>query len=116
MEKSVAISVFEVVGGPLGVASEDGAKVHRRLAAALRAERNVKLSFRDVTILTFAFLHAAIGHRYGTFCEGAIRKFLRVRDMKHDDRALLKQVVETAKQYFKDPDKFNRVLKQAMHD
>jgi len=116
MERSVTISVFEVVGGPLGVASGDGAKVHRRLAAALKAERNVTLSFRDVTTLTFAFLNAAIGQLYGKFSEEKIRKFLHVRDMERDDRALLQRVVKTAKQYFEDPDEFNRVIKQAMDE
>lgn len=116
MEKGVDISVYGVVGSPLCVASDDGQKVHRRLAAALKEESHVTLSFLNVTILTSAFLNAAIGQLYGKFSEEKIRTLLKVRDMENDDLALLKRVVETAKQYFKDPDKFNRALKRAMHD
>jgi hypothetical protein len=36
--------------------------------------------------------------------------------MQPDDLALLKRVVETAKQYFKDPKRFNKAVKEAIED
>ena len=69
MEKSIKISIFEVVGSPLCVASGDGQKVYARLAAAIREKRSVALSFRNVGTLTSAFLNTAIGQLYGEFSE-----------------------------------------------
>ena len=40
------ISIFEVVGGPLCVASSDGQKVYDRLTAALKTDLRVTLSFQ----------------------------------------------------------------------
>ena len=103
MPENIQVSMFEVVGGPLCVASNDGQKIYDRIAAALKADRQVELSFHKVTTLTAAFLNAAIGQLYGTFSEEQIRSRLKVKDVESDDLALLKRVVDNAKLYFKDP-------------
>ena len=116
MNKDVAISVFEVVGSPLCVASSDGQKLHDRVAAALKQGCRVSLSFRNVSALTSAFLNAAAGQLYGAFDEQRIRALLKVEDMEVDDVALLKRVVETAKRYFQDPERFNDIVRGVLED
>ena len=116
MNKNLVLSIFEIVGSPLCVASSDGQKVCDRIEAALKEGQNVVLSFHNITTLTSAFLNAAIGQLYGTFSEEEIRSLLNVQDMQQDDIALLKRVVETAKQYFKDPQKFDRAVRETMGD
>ena len=116
MSEDIRISMFEVVGGPLCIASSDGQKVYDRLAAALKADRPVVLSFHKVTTLTAAFLNAAIGQLYGTFSEEQIRSLLKVGNVESDDLALLKRVVDTAKLYFKDPQRFDQVLQEKLED
>ena len=116
MKKDTKISVFEVVGSPLCVASNDGQKVYNRLAAAIQDGRSVALSFHNVTTLTSAFLNAAIGQLYGKFSEEQIRSSLGLKDMEPDDLMLLKRVVDTAKQYFKDPRRFDEAIRETMED
>ena len=116
MAKSFPISIFEVVGSPLCVASGDGQKVYDRLSAAFRQDRPVSLSFRNVSTLTSAFLNAAVGQLYGQFDEGQIRRLLKVEDMEPDDVALLKRVVDTAKQYFRDPQRFEQAAQEVLGD
>jgi hypothetical protein len=114
MNEILELSIFETVGSPLCVASGDGQKVHDRIKTALAEGRNVVLSFRNVTTLTSAFLNAAIGQLYGEFTEEQIRSLLKVQDMQQDDIALLKRVVGTAKQYFKDPEQFDKAVCETM--
>ena len=116
MPEDIQVSIFEVVGGPLCVASSDGQKVYDRLAAALKADRHVSLSFHKVTTLTAAFLNAAIGQLYGTFSEEKIRSRLKVENVESDDLALLKRVVDNAKRYFKDPQRFDQVVRETLED
>jgi hypothetical protein len=116
MNDDLDLSIYEIVGSPLCVASEDGQKVYDRIAVALSEERTVTVSFRNVTSLTSAFLNAAIGQLYGSFSEDEIRAKVRVQDMEADDRALLKRVVDTAKEYFKDPRRFDQVVEEVMGD
>src|SRR5580698_2275316 len=104
--------INEIVGSHLGVASEDGQKVHDQIAKALREDRPVELSFLNIDGLTSAFLNSAIGQLYGEFPTEEIRKNLSVTEMRKDDITLLKRVVDTAKEYFKDPKRFDQARKQ----
>lgn len=116
MKKDAIVSIFEVVGSPLCVSSSDGQKVFERLAAAIKEGGKVVLSFYNVSTLTSAFLNAAIGQLYGEFSEEQIRSLLKVQDIQSDDLALLKRVVETAKQYFKDPQQFDQAVRETLGD
>ena len=116
MSTDIRISLFEVVGSPFCVASSDGQKIYDLLTAALKVDRGIALSFRNVTALTAAFLNAAIGQLYGIFSEEQIRSRLKVVDVDPDDLALLKRAVDNAKLYFKDPQRFNRVIQEIMED
>ena len=116
MSEEIKISIFEVVGSHLCVASSDGQKVYDRLDTVLKTNRNVVLSFYNVTTLTSAFLNAAIGQLYGKFEEDQIRSLLKVEDVEQDDLALLKRVVNNAKQYFKDPERFKQAFRDVLGD
>jgi hypothetical protein len=116
MKKNIALNVFEIVGSSLCVASDDGQRVFDRIASALKEKKNVTVSFLNISSLTSAFLNAAIGQLYGSFSEGQIRAQLKVKDMQPDDLALLKRVVDTAKEYFKDPKRFDRAFQEALGD
>jgi uncharacterized protein DUF4325 len=116
MNKSLVLSIFEIVGSPLCVASSDGQKVYDRLAVILKEGRSVTISFLNITTLTSAFLNSAVGQLYGTFREEQIRSSLNVQDIQSDDLALLKRVVETAKQYFKNPKKFDQAVRETLGD
>jgi len=106
MIEQVNIRVFEVVGSALCVASDDGQKVHDQIAAALRSGRKVELSFLNIDGLTSAFLNAALGQLYGEFSEEQIRANLSVVNAAQDDLLLIKRVVDRAKEYFRDPERF----------
>jgi hypothetical protein len=114
MPEPVIIRVFDIVGTPLCVSSADGQFVFDKLAPLLREGRQVILSFAQVETLISAFLNTAIGQLYGDheLSEAKIRELLSVRDMAPEDVVLLKRVVENAKAYFRDPERFKRVTGQ----
>jgi hypothetical protein len=114
MADELKINVLEIVGNPLCVASDDGQKVCDAIAKALKEKRGVEVSFHNVKSLTSAFLNAAIGQLYGMFTPETIRGLVRVADMEKDDLGLLKRVVDTAKEYFKDPKRFQRAVNDVM--
>ena len=116
MSEGIRISLFEVVGNSFCVASDHGQKIHDRLDAALKANQEVILSFHNVTALTAAFLNTAIGQLYGTFSEKRIQDLLKVEDAEQDYLALLKRVVDNAKLYFKDPKRYDQVVRGVLGD
>lgn len=114
MKQIMTLSMFEIVGSPLCVASDDGQKVFDRLSAALKEGRRVSLSFQNVSSLTSAFLNTAIGQLYATFTSQQLRSLLSVKDMQADDLALLKRVIVTAKAYFSDPQRFEAATRDVL--
>jgi len=110
MTQEIIVRVFDVVGGSLCVASDDGTLVHDKVAPLLREGNKVAISFAQVDTVISAFLNAAIGQLYGEFKEEQIRERLSVRDMAPEDLVLLKRVVENAKAYFKDPKRFAQAV------
>ncbi len=116
MNNPITIRVFEVVGNGFCVASDDGQKVHDQIAIALREGRKVDISFHNVESLTSAFLNAAIGQLYGDFSEAQIKASVSVKDMSSDDLGLLKRVLDTAKLYFKYPERFKKAREEELED
>ena len=105
----VIVSVFDVIGSPIAVSSEDGQKVYDRIAPLLHQGKKVRLSFEKIEIVISAFLNAAIGQLYGEFSEDEVRNlFLVPREISPEDLALLKVVVDNAKLYFKNPKEFDQ--------
>lgn len=116
MKNEVTIRVFEVVGSDLCVASDDGERVFNRIANALNEKCRVNLCFANVATLTSAFLNTAVGQLYGRFSEDQIRSGLGVSDMEEDDLILLKRVVDTAKEYFRDPERIKAVRMSVLEE
>ncbi|MBF0551026.1 MAG: STAS-like domain-containing protein [Deltaproteobacteria bacterium] len=110
------LSLYEIVGKPLCVASDDGQKVYDQIAAALRVGRKIVLSFHDVAFLTAAFLHTAIGQLYGSFPEEDIRANIQVTDIEPDDLVLLERVVDSAKAYLEDPGRFRETIRNVLEE
>ncbi|MGC9327331.1 MAG: STAS-like domain-containing protein [Candidatus Hinthialibacter sp.] len=116
MTDVIQINVYEIVGSEFCVASDDGQKVYDQISKILQNHKKVILSFRHVQSLTSAFLNSAIGQLYGRFSEDEIKKNLSVKDMDNDDLYLLKRVVDTAKDFFKDPQKFKDAVQEALEE
>lgn len=95
------------------MASSDGNKVCNRIARVLTKGGRATLSFRSVTTLTSAFLNAAIGQLYGKFGSDETRDRLKVTNLEDEDAAMLLRVVDTAKQYFADPQRFERAVRRS---
>lgn len=116
MSDLITLRIYEVVGSSLCVASRDGQKVFEQIKQALKDGKEIRLSFLNVESLTSAFLNAAVGQLYGFFDHDLLKESLSVTEIEKDDWALLKRVIDTAKQYFKDPTVIEAVRKEVMGD
>lgn len=79
----------------------DGAAIRLAVKRGLQADDKVVLSFEGVTDVTSVFLNTAIGRFYGNYSWDFLKDNLSVENMKPEDMALLKRVVDNAKCFFR---------------
>ncbi|MBI4682688.1 MAG: STAS-like domain-containing protein [Nitrospirae bacterium] len=116
MNNEIIVRVYDIVGGPLCVSADDGQKVYDKIAPLLRDGQKVALSFFQVKTMISAFLNAAVGQLYSEFTEDQIRERILVKDIDPEDLELLKRVVDNAKVYFRNREKFDEAWKEEVGD
>jgi Icc-related predicted phosphoesterase len=112
--KEIVISVFNTVGDTFCVEADDGQKLYDLIKIALQEGKKVKLSFQNVEMLTSAFLNTAIGQLYRDFKEDEIKNSLSVEHLCLEDKVLLKRVTNTAKLYYKDPERMQNSINEIL--
>ncbi len=112
MTATVKISISDIIGNKDAVSTEDGQKVFELISPLLREGTRVELSFDQIDWIISAFLNVAIGQLYGEFSDEDVSERLDVTGLDQMDRELLEKVVDNAKAYFANPDRFNHAWKQ----
>ncbi len=114
MNEEVVKIAFDIKDG-LCVSAKDGEVVYTRIKTALDKGDKVRLSFDGVRDLTSSFLNSAVGQLYGTFSEERLKEtMLPPIDAKPEDLIILKRVVDRAKDFFKNPQRYQEAAKQEL--
>lgn len=117
MADNVTLKIFDIVGGPVWVSTEDGQKVFDKITAAFKANRSVDLSFANRENLITAFLNAAIGQLYGgEYEESFLKEQLAFSNISDDDRAMLERAIENAKRYFANRPAYDQAWKEVVDE
>lgn len=112
------LKIKNIINSPFCIASEDGEKVYNVIKKAFEQKDKVQLSFEGIEDLTSAFLNAAVGQLYnGDYQETYLKEMLLPPiNIAQDDLAILKRVVERAKEFFKDPERFRKAAIEVLGD
>lgn len=116
MNSPVKIKVADVIGSNLGVSSEDGGAVFKKIQIALEARQAVDLDFTGIDMLISAFLNAAVGKLVENLSIEEIHQRVEFSGMEDGDRELLEKVLENAFRYYEDPDRFRKLLEMEEAD
>lgn len=116
MMRPVSVQVYDIVGGSLCVSTDDGQRLHDKIAPLLRAGTPVVLSFDRVDTMISAFLNAAIGQLYGELPDERVDKLLSATHLADDDAEMWQHVIDNAKTYFSNPDDFDRAWREELGD
>ena len=114
--KEITINIFEHIGGNAAVSSEDGEALFFRIQKSLKNDIKVVLDFNNIELITSTFLNASVGQLYSEYNSPFLREYLKVKNMAKEDMALLKKVVDRAKDYFADRGKMEKTIKEIIDE
>lgn len=106
-QENAILKISELTALDIAVSSDEGDKINNRIIILLQNYERVVLDFSGIKLLTTAFLNAAIGQLYNTYSSDEIAKRIQLRNVTEDDLPLFKKVIDRAKEYFKDKEKFS---------
>ncbi len=98
------IIIREIINGDIAVSTSDGDLIYNLLNDYLSANKKIKVDFEGISILTTAFLNAAIGQLYSNpfYSDVFLNNHLELINVEKEDRILFSEVVKRAKEYFRD--------------
>ncbi len=114
--KEMNINIYELVGSNAAVSSSTGQKVFALIEKSLQEGLVANLNFKNITLITTAFLNTAIGQLYSRYSSEKLQQNLRLTDMTNEDKLLLKKVTDRAKEYFQNKENIDKIIKDSLGD
>ncbi len=107
---SMNISVKDIISSNFAVSTDDGDKIYALLNSYFSKDEKVVLNFEGITLMTTAFLNAAIGQLYSNnkYSSEFLNNYISLINVDDQDKHLFGIVVKRAKEYFADKDKFDQ--------
>jgi hypothetical protein len=115
MEAKEKLIISDIINGTSAVSSDDGQLVYEKMEKALQNDKKVELDFKDIEILTTAFLNAAIGQLYSNHTSEELNSRLKVENVSQEDLTLFKKVIHRAKEYYTNPKGFEDSANNAIY-
>ena len=78
--KKIFISVYECIGEDSAISTEEDNSLYQRIEKALDKDIFVQASFKNIQLITTAFLNAAIGQLYKKYTSDQLNKKLKIID------------------------------------
>ena len=100
--------IKNVINSSIAVATDAGDKIFNELIFAFEKGKKVKLDFEGISIISTAFLNAAIGQLYsqGKYTSDFLNTSLKLVNIQPEDEPLFVMVVTRAKEYFANKNNF----------
>lgn len=113
--KEKKIIIYNLIGSKDAVSSGDGEVLFREIMKALNEDAIVTLDFSRIELITSTFLNVAIGQLYSKYDSAKLREYLKLENIVDGDLAILKRVVDRAKQYFKDKESMDNAIDDTLN-
>jgi hypothetical protein len=108
------INVYNIVGGEFCIEADEGQKVFDNIIKALKGDRKVMISFKNVTRVTTAFLNSAVGQLFKDYTEQDIMDKISYEDITDVDKMRVSRVYKNAKLYYEDPESMKKTIEDIL--
>lgn len=108
---SIYLNIAEILNSPSAITRGQGEIVYDKIVENLEAGNKVVLDFSDIEGLISAFLNVAIGKLYEKYSSDVLNNQLVIKGTTAEQNRIFKVVIQNAKQYYKDKEVFDSVVK-----
>lgn len=111
------INIAAIIGGNIAVSTSDGEIVFSNLSEQLKEKESVSLDFANISILTTAFLNAAIGQLYSgnNYTPKFLNDHLQIVNVRDIDKPLFSLVINRAKEYYQNKKNLEESVNTVFH-
>ena len=115
--KLMELKIVDIIDTDFAVTPESGQKVFEILDANFKQEKTTELDFSGVNTMTTAFLNTAIGQLYSIekYDSNFLSSHLRPINMTKFQIRQIQMVIDGAKKYFFNKEKFDSNIKDSMN-
>jgi len=114
--KSVRLEIVNIIGNTICADVDDAEKVYQSIKKTIEENKKVVLSFKNVEIITSAFLNQAIGQLLKDYTRDELKEMIIFENIKKEDSLLLRRVIDYAELYYKHPDAFKKSIKEILDE
>jgi len=114
--KSVRLEIVNIIGNTICADVDDAEKVYQSIKKTIEENKKVVLSFKNVEIITSAFLNQAIGQLLKDYTRDELKEMIIFENIKKEDSLLLRRVIDSAELYYKHPDAFKKSIKEILDE
>lgn len=109
------IIIAEEVTLNQGVTPEEGKPISERIYASIKNGIPVTLDFRNMQLITTAFLNVVIGTLYKDFTSEQLKSLLLFDNIDEGIAKRIKRVTTNAKLFYENPDQFQQNVDSAIY-
>lgn len=107
--------IHEIIRSDLGVSSEDGEMLYSMIKDKINKNCKIILSFKDIYIVTSAFLNAAIGLIPRDF-KDSIDQYVDFQDLSEDNKKIVDMIIANAQKYYQNPDLYDSAFESMLEN
>ena len=109
-------NVSELIQSPSALTREQGNLVYQKIIPILSSGGRVVLDFCDIESLITPFLNVSIGKLYETYNSEQVRELLSLINVPAGTNSKFQTVIDNAKMYYGNKEKFNKVIQEVIED
>lgn len=109
MQASI-VKIAEIVSTDC-VTLEDGKKLYETICPMLARGEFIELDFQGVDVYATPFFNAGIGQLFSSFSSKTLHEHLSVQNLDPDGKAVLRRVIDHAREYYTNEEYRNAVTK-----
>jgi hypothetical protein len=115
--RSAFISAMRVIKSRFCMSDEAGTILYNAIINALKSEKMVEVSFKDVTDLSSVFFESAFGKLYlSGFTDREIKRRITICGLSVEDKFILDRVMDRVKYYSKNRDYFEAIMTEVLSE